>query len=328
MAAHLLATPMRLVVPLLSLALLVPLAPAMHPAGTVHGYSVQVGDEVATGLATEPANALGIVVILHGYGHKAESHRGHLERMAALGWAGVAMDYRGEGFPLRAGADDTIAATRDLMSRYPGVPVVLYSVSMGTAVAGMVLAELPVFTYWVDNEGLSDLPELHSEASLLAPVNAFAAKAVADMEAECGGAPATQPLCYQERSAATRAQEFATVCGSERDTCRPLEGVILTHGLNDGLVPYDQGREMHAALAAALIPTDYYTVVRGASGAEGTTITGYAGQEVDGLAGHGTESYDGHTLTRVSFDLLARLVAGDADVTPQGREFVVDRALS
>ncbi|HWH07875.1 MAG TPA: alpha/beta fold hydrolase, partial [Candidatus Thermoplasmatota archaeon] len=264
--------------------------------------------------ALPQGDPLGIVVLAHGYGHTAESHRGHLERLASLGHAAVAMDYRGEGMPLRAGADDTIAATRDLMQRYPGKPVVLYSVSMGTAVAGIVLAELPVFDWWVNNEGLSDLPELHTEASLLAPANAFAAKAVADMDAECGGTPAQRPACYQERSAALRAGEF-----------RHLKGVVLAHGLNDGLVPYDQGRQMQAALRAAGIPQDFYTVVRGNVGGEGTTITGYAGRNVDGLAGHGTESNDAHALTALSFALLERVL--DGSLVPGGREVVVDRDL-
>lgn len=300
---------------LLAVALLAPLL-VPSPAGAVaESYVVTVHGEPARGLLALPDGAPStIVVLMHGYGHKSESHRAHLERLASLGHAAVAMDYRGEGFPLRAGADDTMAATADLMARFPGVPVVLYSVSMGTAAAGIVLAEMPVFSYWVDNEGLADLAELHTEASILAPVNAYAAKAVADMDAECGGKPAQQPACYQERSAATRALEF-----------RGLRGVVLTHGVNDGLVPYDQGREMQAALRAAGIPNDFYTVLRGAPGGEGTTITGYGGQQVDGLAGHGTESNDAHTLTRLSFSLLEAVL--DGSLVPAGREVVVDRGL-
>lgn len=300
------------------LALLLPLAtlqPAAHAATAAQDYVVAVNGAEAHGLLALPDGEVkGIVVLLHGYGHKAESHRGHLERLASLGHVAVAMDYRGEGFALRAGADDSIAATRDLVQRYPGEPLVLYSVSMGTAVAGMVLAELPVFDYWVNNEGLADLPELHTEASLLAPANAYAAKAVADMDAECGGKPAQQPACYRDRSAALRAAEF-----------RNLKGVVLAHGLNDGLVPYDQGREMQAALNAAGIPNDYHTVLRGNPGGEGTTITGYAGHNVDGLAGHGTESNDAHALTALSFALLERVL--DGSLVPSGREFVEDRGL-
>ena len=306
---------MRRLAPLaLLLPLVAPIVPA-EDAPPVQDYALTVGGQEARGLLALPdGEPSAIVVILHGYGHKAESHRAHLARLADLGYAAVAMDYRGEGFPLRAGADDSVAATRDLMARYPGVPVVLYSVSMGTAVAGMVLAELPVFDYWVNNEGLADLPKLHTEASLLAPANAYAAKAVADMDAECGGKPAQQPACYQERSAALRAAEF-----------RNLKGVVLAHGLNDGLVPYDQGREMQAALKAAGIPQDFYTVVRGNPGGEGTTITGYGGQNVDGLAGHGTESNDAHAMTALSFALLERVL--DGSLVPSGREHVVDREM-
>lgn len=301
---------------LVGLLLLVAAAPLAPASGAVD-FEVAVGDgEIAHGLLALPEGVpLGIVAILHGYGHKAESHRGHLEHLASQGYAAFAMDYRGEGFPLRAGADDTIAATQELMLAFPEVDLVaLYSVSMGTAVAGMVLAELPVFRHWVDNEGLADLAELHTEASLIAPANAFAAKAVADMEAECGGSPAAQPACYLERSAAMRAAEFAA-----------LQGVVLTHGLNDGLVPYDQGREMQAALKVAGIPEDFYTVVRSAPGGEGTTLTGYTPLGGAGLAGHGTESDDGHALTALGLALLDDVLAGA--LVPSGRERVVDDGL-
>jgi acetyl esterase/lipase len=288
----------------------------LAPASGAMDLEVQVGGETAHGLLALPQGGpQAIVAILHGYGHKAESHRGHLEHLAAQGYVAFAMDYRGEGFPLRAGADDTIAATQHVMSLFPEVDVVvLYSVSMGTAVAGMVLAELPVFSYWVDNEGLADLPELHTEASLLAPANAFAAKAIADMEAECGGAPALAPACYLERSAAFRAGEFSG-----------LHGVVLTHGVNDGLVPYDQGREMQAALHLAGIPSDFYTVVRSAPGGEGTTITGYSPSGGMGLAGHGTENDDAHALTSLSFALLDQVLAGV--LVPSGQERVADAEL-
>lgn len=294
-----------------ALLLAVPLAPANAPDPLVSDYSVEVEPGVfADGLVGRPVGEpTAFVLILHGYGHKAEIHRGHLQRLAAQGYLAVAMDYRGEGFALATGAADSIAATRDLRG---DLPAYLYSVSMGTAPAGMVLAELPgVFEYWVDNEGLSDLAEIWAGATVLAPANAFAAKARDDIERECGGTPAQEPACYAERSAMTRAVEF-----------EGLRGVVLTHGLNDGLVPYDQGRKMQAALAATGVPTEFYTYARCAAGQEGTTLTGYTPLGGQGVAGHGTESNDAHCLTGLSFRLLDDVIAGRLAI--DGGEHVVD----
>lgn len=296
--------------------LLLPLVPSA-PAGAgpaVHDYWVDVGTESAHGLIAYPDGMpSALVVILHGYGHDSSSHATHLSELAARGALAVAMDFRGSGFPLRAGADDSIAATQDLLSRYAFNTTILYSVSMGTAVASMVLSELPVFDYWVDNEGLAMLHETWAGATVLAPANQFAADASRAIETECGGTPATEAACYIERSAALRALEFTS-----------LKGAYITHGLHDGLVPYNQGREMAAALRASGVPTDFYTVVRGQAGGEGTTLTGYGGQQVDGLAGHGSESNDAHTLTALSFGLLYDLVSGTLG-DASDRELVLDR---
>jgi hypothetical protein len=301
-----------LLVPLLALALLVPPALAL-----VADY--QVGG--AHGLAGSPEGApKGFVLILHGYGHQAESHRAHLEHLAAQGWAGVAMDYTGPqaGFPLGAGAADSLAALRDLRAAHglDDEPTVLYSVSMGTAVAALVLPQLTPedrTTYWVNNEGLASLAETWAEAKAVSPGIPFGAVASAAIESECGGTPAQAPDCYRARSAALRAAEF------------PIQGAVLTHGLNDGLVPYNQGREMAGALRANGIPTEFWTVATCAPGSEGTTITGHATLGGRGVCGHGTESNDAHTLTALSFGLLDQVLEGS--LVPADREHVVDGTL-
>lgn len=309
---------MRLPRALLALPLALALLPAIPADGTslVEDVALLVDGEAAHGLVARPmGNASGVVVILHGYGHFAESHRGHLQHLAEQGYAAAAMDYRGgAGMHLGAGAADSCAALAHLRTEAPNGSAYLYSVSMGGAVAGMVLAECPGFSYWVSNEGMTTVAETWAEATALAPANAYAARAVADIEAECGGTPAEAPLCYQERTAVTRVPEFAG-----------LLGVVQTHGLNDGLVPYDQGRELNAALRAAGIPVDFYTVVRSAQGTEGTTLTGYAPLGGMGLAGHGTESDDDHALTALSFALLDEVLAGT--LVPSGEERVVDEGL-
>lgn len=307
----------RLLPLLLALPLALPLAPAQAEAGaTVADYWVDVGGEDAHGLLALPdGEPRGLVVVMRGYGHSAESHRGHLRHLAEQGFVAVAMDFRGSGFPLRAGADDTLAATRDLLAAHPGIEdVTLYSVSMGTAAASMVLAEGDgLYDLWVVNEGLSMLHETWTGATALSPSgNPTALRARQDIEDECGGAPAQAPACYVERSAALRAHEYGS-----------LKGAVLAHGLNDGLVPYDQGRELVAALRAAGISSDFYTVAGCEPGGEGTSITGYTPLGGMGVAGHGTESDDSHCLTALSFALLDEVVNGR--LVPSGQERVVDR---
>lgn len=299
-------------VPLLVLPLA--FAPAPAAAAGVAPYSVLVDGETATGLLATPAGApLGLVVIVHGYGHTSASHAGHLAHLAEKGYVAVAMDFRGSGFPLAAGAADTRAAIADLDARYDFPTRVLYSVSMGTAVSSLILP-FEAFDVWVDNEGLAMLHETWAGASALAPSgNPTAVNAQREIDAECGGTPATAPACYLERSAALHADAF------------DLGGAVLTHGLNDGLVPYDQGREMATALRAAGIPTDFHTVVRSAPGTEGTTLTGYTPLGGMGLAGHGTESDDSHALTALSFTLLDEVL--DGTLVPSGSESVHDGEL-
>jgi hypothetical protein len=316
---------MRLAAPgLLALALLLPVLATAGPAaapGAAADYFVASDGETAHGRVALPAgDARGLIVIAHGYGHQAADHDKHLEDLAALGFVAVAMDYRGaqDGFPLLAGAHDTEAATRDFLARFGLDHATLYSVSMGTAVAGIVLADMPgVFSWWVDSEGLSMLHETWAGATALSPSgNPTAVRAKAAIEEECGGTPATAAPAYLARSAAALAPRFSG-----------LQGAILVHDVNDGLVPHDQGREMEAALVAIGVPTDFYTVLRGDVGHEGTTLTGYAGVNADGLAGHGNESNDTQAMTAISFRLLKDLVTG-AYGPPSGHgQFVVDRDL-
>ncbi|MEA3201018.1 MAG: hypothetical protein QOE90_2446 [Thermoplasmata archaeon] len=298
---------------------LVLLVPALHAGAPAAGVSDYFVGGAHGRLAVPVGAPLGLVVIAHGYAHQAVDHDAHLQRLADEGYVAVAMDFGpASAFPLRAGADQTEAATRDLLATYGFDHAILYSVSMGTAVAGMVLADMPgVFTYWVDNEGLAMLHETWAGATALSPSgNPTAVTAKAAIEEECGGTPATAETAYLERSAAVRAPEFVG-----------LKGVILLHDTNDGLVPTNQGREMEAALAAVGIPTDDYQVLRGEPGHEGTSLTGYAGVQVDGMAGHGNESDDTQAMTALSFHLLDALVTGRYGVPEGHREYVVDRDL-
>ncbi len=287
--------------------------PVRRPA--VSNVTLRVQGEVAHGLVARPnSTPRAVIVLLHGYGHSAEDHRAHLDAFVAAGLAAVAMDYRHAeaGFPLRAGADDTIAGAATVAAEYPDAPRILLSVSMGTAVAAMVLAEQPIYDYWVDAEGLANLAEEWAAAAGTAAVLPFSAQAKREMEAECGGPPATARACYNERSAALRASEYAH-----------LRGAIVIHAVNDGVVPFTQAPETVTALRDAGIPTDFRAVLRGEPGGEGTTATLVP---VDGLAGHASEDNDAHTITRLAIATTIDLATGAIE-PPADRDDVVDREL-
>lgn len=307
---------MRFLVALIALAALVPFVPAVSAASSVVDYTVVVGDEVAHGLLSVPESSPStLVVVTHGWGHTAESHRGHLQALADEGYLGVAMDFRGTGFPLGAGAADTEAAVYDLLTAYPSVDeVVMFSVSMGTAPGAMVIADNPgLVSRWFLSEPMANLAETWAEASAVCPFVAFACAPQQQIEAECGGTPVSQAECFRERVAVARVPEFVGV----RDA-------VVVHGVNDGLVPHNQGREVTAALRAHDVATDFYAVLRGDVGGEGTTLTGHGGSNFDGWAGHGTESNDDHTVTKLSWELFFQWIDG---ASAANGEFVIDREL-
>ena len=94
-----------------------------------------------------------------------------------------------------------------------------------------------------------------------------------------------------------------------------MKGVTVIHGVDDGLVPYNQGREMGALLLEAGIPTDMFTVGRRSKETEKeTTATGYVGDPVFGAAGqkymspfvgHASEKSTTHIIMVTAFERLA-----------------------
>jgi hypothetical protein len=104
--------------------------------------------------------------------------------------------------------------------------------------------------------------------------------------------------------------------------------VVVVHGIDDGLVPYNQGRELSTGLAAAGVPVDMFTVGRRSPESEReTTLSGYAGGAVQEgytspLAGHASEKSTTHVVMVTAFDRLAELVRGN-EPGPH-REFLVD----
>jgi hypothetical protein len=198
---------------------------------------------------------------------------------------------------------------------------------MGGNAAGMAVASpnavrlddtTPLFDYLIDVEGVNNLIEEYLVASAVAPVNAGGALAVQEIEKEAGGSLAENPSAYAELTNVLRAPDMAG-----------LDGAVVVHGSDDGLVPTDQSPQMWAALNAVGVPSHLYTVVLRDGGESGTTATAIvAGPLFDGaglgdyespFAGHGWEGSDTQLVVKTGFEQLWALMAGgtvSAGATP------------
>lgn len=270
-----------------------------------------------------------LVVFCHGLGQTVEdAWIEHVRRTVTPDVVVVTTNYRDNlQFPILRGAHDTIAATLMAKTRFPSVETVyLLGVSMGGAVSGTAIAESVhvsadgqgLYDYWVNVEGLVNQFEAWFLASAALP-------SVANNLAEdSGGTPAEVPEEYARRSPLFRAADLAAT---------RLRAVAMVYAFNDGLVTYNQGREMAAAQLGAAIPTQVFNVLRHAEGQDaGTTGTGFFGSllgtgdpnDAVGLAGHGFEGDPNHPVIRTGFEQLALMLSGEYDETTPYRETVVD----
>jgi hypothetical protein len=256
------------------------------------------------------------------------------------GVIGVAMYYPGEpivdngtatrGWFVREGAKAGIAAAQTFLAACPALrhkTVVNYGVSMGGNTSGLMAAAgakrkdgRPLFDYWFDIEGVTNVIETYLEATLVGAVgNATGAMAKAEIEHENGGTLAERPQAYGDLAVVSHAEEIAA---------SRVKGVVLVHGLDDGLVPYDQSVEMQARLAQVGVPTDFYTVATKTPGTEsGTTLDGSIPVPHDSpFAGHGGEGSSTQLVIQTGLGALDRLFAGIQ--APVGhRLFLVDGTL-
>ena len=266
-----------------------------------------------------------LVVFFHGHGNDSCSFRRHLQKITARGAVAVAMDYTGQreepvenyGWFVRAGAADSIAAAQYFLKQYPSVTQVFaMGISMGANMSGFAMASAdavradgsPLFDYWVAVEGVHNLTEEYLIARAIAPVNAGGALAVQEIEEENGGALEAVPERYQEITNVARVQDMTG-----------LKGVVLVHAVDDGLVPYGQSQEMFAALVAAQVPAELFTVLLNGGAESGTTATGIplgpifggAGMPYESaFAGHGWEGSDTHLVIGTGFTQLFGLMDG------------------
>jgi len=262
--------------------------PCRHPQPGVHPYAID-GD---TGFVGEPAGPPTVLVVFfHGYGHTAcdwaQSHLGDVARED--GAMTVAMDY--PRWRVQEGADASVAAARDLKAKYPSITTVIaYGVSMGGNASGLALADTTkehLFDWWFDVEGATNVIETYVEARAVAlSGNTFAIGAQADIEDEMGGPFEQHPDVYVHHDVLARTADVVA---------SGVKGVVMCHGVGDGLVPYDQSREMAAALRANRVPVDFTSFGTRTAGSEpGTVIDGYVPVPHDSpFAGHADE--DSHT---------------------------------
>jgi hypothetical protein len=144
--------------------------------------------------------------------------------------------------------------------------------------------------------------------------------AVEDIEREMGGPFESRSEVYTERSVVTRVDDIKAA---------GVKGVVMVHGVDDGLVGYNQSPEFYTLLRQAGIPVDFWTAVtRGESSEPGTTLDGYVTNQVPGFtspfAGHASEASETHIVGNTGFERLALLFKG---VVPACRTGVLDGTL-
>lgn len=301
---------------------------------------IPVDGEIATGAYALPdvREPKTLIVFAHGYGHTSASWTEQMKKAAAEHDAiAVTMDYRGthvdkdgnvRGWFVKEGAADMVAATKLFQGNCPSLDqTVLFGVSMGGNASGLALAQAatdknprggPLFDYWFDVEGAVNVLETYAGASALASANEFAANAKADIEAEMGGAtPADDPEGYADLAVVSHIDEIAA---------SGVKGVVVVHAVEDGLVPYNQSRELVPMLVGAGVPTEMFTAARKGDAEGGTTITGYTGNESSPFAGHASETSDTHVVMVTAFERLWSLVDDGVEVDRYG-EYLVDPEL-
>lgn len=300
--------------------------------------NIHVDGELARGAYAVPSSPpRAIVAVAHGYGHDSGRWQEDLARLSEeLQVVAFAMDYRGtyvdddgdiRGWQVVEGAADTNAAAALLAERCRVDTVALFGISMGGNASGLAVAAQPtlgngepLYDWWIDVEGAVDLTEEYLLARAAAGSgNAYARKAYEDMVAEFGGDFENEPQAYLDATVVLRAGDIAA---------SGVLGVVIVHGVDDGLVPYDQSRQLAARLAEQGVSYELYTVARRSDTSQGqTSATGYVGGVVDSgysspFAGHASETNEAHPVMAAAYARLASLLDGEPlDCT---REYLVD----
>lgn len=288
--------------------------------------TVTVNGQQATGLYSLPTAApKGIVVVGHGFPGTAQGEASLVQQLATDDQVvALAMNYRGTdlstglGWRVIEGAQDSITATKLFDASCPGSGSFTNSVlgiSMGGNMSGIAVSSgatrgtgAPLFDYWFDVAGVTDVPEIYTDATAisLAPLGAIQTigqEAVAGMNAEFGGTPLTALPAYLSNSPALRSGQMKS---------SGLKGVVISHGVLDGEVTFDMSVQMAAALAVTGIPTDIYASVFKAPNTDpGRTLDG----DVLGLVPGYVSPFAGHVsavVLQAATDRMHAIYAGAA----------------
>ena len=215
-----------------------------QPPSLVDPLVVTLPDgENATGWLAVPLDGepRALVVMCHAFGARAVDFTPFMEELARAGAVVVAMEYRGPvgSFNIQAGVDDTVAATRLVLDRFPSIETTtIYGFSMGGAVAGLTIATMPpdTFDYWIAGAAVVNLTALWQDVETFRPL----------IEDETGGTPLEVPAEYARRSPLLSAREIADA---------NLTAVVMVHAHADPVVSFKQAETLHAELARARVPT-------------------------------------------------------------------------
>lgn len=314
------------------------LDPCTGDPSQVQTLKYAVKGQTALALYALPAGKpKGIVVFDHGYSHTMYSWSKHLSRIATtLGVIAIAPDYRGQvdspgakpgdlpssrGWQVAEGAEDSIAAVQlfDGACGHQGTNVV-YGVSMGGNTSGLVVASKPkdargkpLFDYWVNVEGATNVSETYQGARALAGANTFAKNAAEDIEKEMGGSFEAKSSVYLERTVNNRTQDIVA---------SGIKGVVMAHGIVDGLVTHDESRQLQTLLRSQGLPVDMWSAfTHSATSESGTTLDGYLPGHESPFAGHASETSVTQDVGLAGFAALAGLYKG---LTPTCRETLFD----
>lgn len=305
------------------------------PADELHAIPPALAAQTSTGLYEVPrAKPRVLIVFAHGYRASSADWTDHLHQAYERGYASVAMDYHGidlstnDSWRVREGAQDMLRAAQYFLAECRSIKqVVMFGVSMGGNSSGLAVAAdatkrdgRPLFDYWFDVEGVTNLLEEYAGARALAPTgNQLAAGAVTAIQDECGGPPeagAAQADCYRQLTLVTRPQDIKS---------SGVKAVVMVHAVEDGEVPSDQTKQMSTELRALGVTTDVYDVLRRNAGETNSELSllEYANPPVaDPFAGHTGEGTTSTAVMGTALDLLWSLLGGTYD--PSTEEHVVD----
>ena len=160
------------------------------------------------------------------------------------------------GWRVLEGAKDSKTAARYMLRRCGRLqrrPRVAYGVSMGATASGLAVSsrateprsDRPLFNYWFDVEGVSNIAQEY----LLA--RAVGDRSAREIERDFGGTYDERPHFYERHSIVNRYEDIKA---------SGIKGVVLVQAKDDFKVPYMQSRTMVERLSDVGVRSQFFTV--------------------------------------------------------------------